>query len=147
MKRGVEFEILAGPTLAGAKHLLTTADLPTSDLADAQLQHFFFLGTATLPTGLVGLELCGDSALVRSLVVAPSARAGGAGTALLRHAEDHARSQGVRNLFLLTSTAEVFFGRRGYAHVARESAPESIRSTREFSDICPASSAFMVKQL
>ncbi len=54
---------------------------------------------------------------------------------------------GVRSLFLLTTTAEEFFGQRGYARVARESAPETIRSTREFADICPASSVLMVKHL
>lgn len=139
--------ISSGPTRSGAQRLLASADLPTADLAETPLEHFFYLGTATQPTGLVGLELYGESALLRSLVIAPSNRAGGAGTALLRHAESQARIHGVRDLFLLTTTAEGFFGRRGYARIARESAPESISSTREFADICPASSAFMVKHL
>ena len=147
MKRMSDIEIEPGPTRSGAARLLASADLPTSDLTDAQLQHFFYTGTAAAPTGLVGLELYGVFALLRSLVVAPSARACGAGTALLEHAELHARSRGVRKLFLLTTTAEDFFGRRGFVRVARESAPESIRSTREFAEICPASSAFMVKHL
>lgn len=147
MKRTTEIEIVPEPTRSGAERLLASADLPTSDLADAQLEHFFYAGTAERPVALVGLELYGEYALLRSLVVAPSARASGAGTTLLRHAESHARSRGVRALFLLTTTAEGFFGRRGYARVARESAPDSIRSTREFADICPASSALMVKHL
>ena len=140
-------DIVPGPTRSGAERLLAAAGLPTSDLADAKLENFFHTGPASAPSGLVGLELYGEAALLRSLVVAPSSRAGGAGTALLDHAELHARSRGVRSLFLLTTTAEEFFGQRGYARVARESAPESIRSTREFADICPASSALMVKHL
>ena len=140
-------DIAAGPTRSGAERLLASTDLPTSDLSDVLLQDFFYIGTAAQPTGLVGLELYGECALVRSLVVAMSARARGAGSTLLEHAESHARSQGVRSLYLLTTTAEKFFGRRGYTRVPRESAPQSIRSTREFADICPASSAFMVKHL
>lgn len=147
MKRKAEVEIVPGPTRPGAERLLASAGLPTSDLAEAQLQHFFYAGTAAVPTGLVGLELYGETALLRSLVVVPAARTIGAGSALLAHAESHARSHGVRELYLLTTTAEDFFTRRGYARVARESAPDSIRGTREFAGICPASSAFMVKQL
>jgi len=117
------------------------------DLDRALLEHFFFIGTASAPIGLVGLEVCGEHALLRSLVVAPSARTGGAGSALVERAEAHARWQGVRNVYLLTTSAEDFFARRGYVRVGRETAPESIRSTHEFADICPASSAFMVKDL
>ncbi len=75
------------------------------------------------------------------------ARAAGTGSALVRHAETYALTHGVRRIFLLTTTAEAFFARRGYGRIAREHAPESIRTTREFADICPASSALMVKTL
>lgn len=147
MTRALGIDIAAGPTRSGATRLLESAGLPTSDLDGAQLRHFFFIGSASVPIGLVGLELCGEHALLRSLVVAPSGRKGGAGTSLVEHAEAHARSHGVRDVYLLTTTAEDFFAHRGYARIGREAAPESIRSTREFADICPASSAFMVKHL
>ena len=109
MKPASGIEILPAPTRSGAERLLAGADLPTSDLADAKLEDFFHTGPASAPSGLVGLELYGEVALLRSLVVAPSSRAGGTGTALLDHAELHARSRGVRRLFLLTNTAEEFF--------------------------------------
>ena len=69
------------------------------------------------------------------------------GSRLVAHAERHARDQGVQSLYLLTTTAEKFFLRRGYARIPREEAPAAIKGTKEFSGICPASSAFMVKQL
>jgi amino-acid N-acetyltransferase len=50
-------------------------------------------------------------------------------------------------MYLLTTNAETFFARRGYAPAARESAPVEIRNTREFADICPASSTLMIKHL
>jgi amino-acid N-acetyltransferase len=54
---------------------------------------------------------------------------------------------GVEVVYLLTTTAESFFAHRGYRRIERSQAPESIRSTREFSEICPASSAFMSKRM
>jgi amino-acid N-acetyltransferase len=139
--------ISAKPTLAAAVTLLEAARLPTEDLTEQHCEHFFFTGTAGAPDGLVGLELFGEVALLRSLVVADARRNAGAGSRLLAHAETEARARGVRRIYLLTTTAEGFFARRGYGRAARESAPAAIRATREFSGICPASSAFMVKQL
>jgi amino-acid N-acetyltransferase len=62
-------------------------------------------------------------------------------------AELHAKSQGAREIYLLTTTAERFFERLGYTRVPREAAPLAIQQTQEFSALCPSSSAFMVKQL
>jgi amino-acid N-acetyltransferase len=135
------------PSLEAAVALLRSAKLPTEDITERHCDHFFFLGPASTPDGLVGLELFGEAALLRSLVVADALRGTGAGSNLLRYAEAHARARGVTRLYLLTTTAEKFFARRGYAHAAREDAPPAIRATREFSGICPASSAFMVKRL
>jgi amino-acid N-acetyltransferase len=127
--------------------LLAAAQLPTDDLTERHCEHFFFTGVDGAPDGLVGLELLGDVALLRSLAVAAGRRGSGAGSRLLSHAEAHARAQGVRRVYLLTTTAESFFARRGYRRADRASAPDAIRATREFSALCPASSAFMVKLL
>jgi amino-acid N-acetyltransferase len=135
------------PPRSAAAALLEQAALPSSDLTDAHMEHFFYCGSATAPTGLVGLEFCEDAALLRSLVVCADRRGAGLGAALVAHAEAAARARGTRAIFLLTTTAEAFFAQLGYAGTARETAPPAIRSTREFSDICPASSAFMSKRL
>jgi amino-acid N-acetyltransferase len=139
--------IHAHPPLAAAAALLAAARLPTEDLTEAHCEHFFFCGPATAPVGLVGLELFGDTALLRSLVVAPEQRSRALGSTLVEHAESHARAAGARTLYLLTTTAEDFFARRGYERAERATAPAAIRNTREFAGICPASSAFMCKSL
>jgi amino-acid N-acetyltransferase len=139
--------ISARPRLEEVSRLLHDAGLPTADLTERHCEHFFYVGSATGPTGLIGLEPYDEVALLRSLVVTPAARAAGVGSALLRHAEEHARAIGVRRLYLLTTTADEFFARRGYQLAPRDSAPASIRTTREFAGICPASSAFMSKPL
>ena len=135
------------PSLDAVIRMLTAAKLPTEDVTPAHCEHFYFAGPASDPTGLVGLELFGDVALLRSLVVAAGNRGAGEGGALLKHAEDQARARGVRALYLLTMTAEAFFAKHDYQRTSRESAPDAIRATREFAGICPASSAFMTRQL
>ena len=140
-------DISRRPEFAAVVALLANARLPIEDLTESHCAHFFHIGEGASPQGLVGLELFGDVALLRSLVVAESRRGHGDGSRLLARAESHARELGVREIFLLTTTAETFFARRGYQRAARESAPAVIRQTREFSGICPASSAFMSKLL
>jgi amino-acid N-acetyltransferase len=142
-----QLRIAAHPPLAAVNALLATANLPASDLTDEHCRHFFCVGPAHAPLGVVGLELLGAVALLRSLAVASGSQNSGAGSALVQRAETYARQCGVQHLYLLTTTAEAFFARRGYQHVARDAAPPEIRATREFAGICPASSALMTKQL
>jgi amino-acid N-acetyltransferase len=111
------------------------------------LEHFFFVGSDGSPTGLVGLEIYGTDALLRSLVGDETARGKGLGSALVDHAEQYAASKSVRSIYLLTTTAEAFFKRLGYERIDRSRAPPSIKETHEFASLCPASSAFMVKTL
>ena len=139
--------ILRHPTRLGAFALLEAAQLPTADLSEGHLDHFFYLGPPAAPTGLVGCEIHGSNGLLRSLVVTPVNRGPDTGSALVEHVEAYAREQGVRAMYLLTTTAEEFFARRGYSSVHRSQVPDSIRSTAEYSEICPASSATMVKHI
>ena len=135
------------PPRSSVVALLEAQGLPASDLTESHLQHFFFAGDAAAPDALVGLEIYGQDALLRSLVVSAGARTQGLGSALVLHAEGYAAAHNVRALYLLTTTAESYFERRGYQRVERADAPPSIRSTREFAGLCPASSAFMIKRL
>jgi amino-acid N-acetyltransferase len=135
------------PAYALVVAMLASAGLPAEDLCEGQLEHFFYAGADGSPTGLIGLEIYGADALLRSLVVKVRERGQGLGVALVRHAEAYAASQGVRSIYLLTMTAEHFFHRLDYARLDRAAAPLSIQRTSEFANLCPASSAFMVKQL
>jgi amino-acid N-acetyltransferase len=138
-------DIFANPDESSVKQLLSESNLPTADITAQHLMHFFGCGHGPGLEGVVGLELYGDVALLRSLAVAPGQRGSGLGSRLVAHAERHAQDQGIKALYLLTTTAEAFFLRHGYARIPRDEAPIAIRNTSEFSGICPASSAFMVK--
>jgi len=135
------------PGLAVVKALLSASGLPTEDLTEGHCDHFFFAGSREAPSGVVGLEMFGGAALLRSLVVATDDRGSGVGSALVRRAEAAASANGALAIYLLTTTAEAFFAARGYVRAARETAPPAIRATREFADLCPASSAFMKRTL
>ncbi len=139
--------IFRNPPQAQSCALLAGADLPTVDLKPHHFRDFFACGPIERPTGIVGLEIFGPVALLRSLAVAGEGRGQGAGKALVAAAEELARENDVMEIFLLTTTAEVFFSRLGYARTGRVRAPESIKSSREFADLCPDSAAFMSKRL
>lgn len=131
--------------LGDAKQLLESSQLPVSDLGPKVL--LFGEQREGRLVGVVGLERHGAVGLVRSLAVDPEHRGNGLGVRLVEKLEDFAISLGVHSLFLLTTTAEQFFARRGYGRIPRDSAPAEIKGTEEFASICPSSSAFMGKRL
>jgi amino-acid N-acetyltransferase len=131
-----------------ARQLLAASNLPTDDLQDAANNLRLFgcqIGGHLI--GLVGLEIHGADALLRSLAVAEAARGQGLGDELLAYAERQAASHGVHAIYLLTTTAEGFFAQRGYCLAERAAAPRAIAATRQFRGLCPATAAFMCKRL
>ena len=138
---------LPSPSRRAVEKLLAAASLPTGDLEGLDFADFLAAGSSETPSGVVGLEIGSGVALLRSLVVDPAARGTGLGQGLVAAAEEHARGRGVRTIYLLTTTAEGFFARLGYRGASRENAPEAIRQTREFAALCPASAAFMSKEV
>lgn len=139
--------IHARPDLPAVRALRTAAGLPVADLTAAHLDDFWGGGESLDLIGVVGLEGYGTVALLRSLAVAPAWQGQGLGSALLAHAERVARQRGITALYLLTTTAEAFFTRRGYVRIGREAAPPMLRQTAEFAALCPASAACLTKAL
>jgi amino-acid N-acetyltransferase len=140
-------KIIISPPEQSVKRLLAEAGLPTVDITFKKLQNFYGYESDGQVIGIVGVEIYSSIGLLRSLVVDPRHRSEGIGSALVEFAEDFALEEGVKTLYLLTTTAEPFFLKRGYAKVPREEAPPEIQRTSEYSDICPVSSAFMMKQI
>ena len=92
-----------------------------------------------------GLEVCCDDALLRSVAVRPAWRARGLGHSLVERLVNDAESRGIRALYLLTTTAEHYFPRFGFAPVARDAVPAGIRESVEFRSACPASAVAMAR--
>jgi amino-acid N-acetyltransferase len=127
--------------------LLTEAQLPVSDLATRRSLHLLGVREGGALVGVVGIEVCEEVGLLRSLAVGPARRNSGLGTALVSDAEAWAAKRGVKTLYLLTTTAARFFAKRGYQATTRSEAPAAIAATAQFKDLCPASSTFMRKVL
>lgn len=131
--------------LALVKAILGACDLPTSDLTQKALENFFVVGDGKNAEAVIGLEVMGASALLRSLAVLPASRGKGLATNLVGFIEQHAIDLGVMNLYLLTTTASRFFESQGYTPVQRSEVPEVIQTTAEFSSLCPDDAIVMTK--
>ena len=130
-----------------ARELLTLCGLPHEDITLQHLRHFWVMKEKGQIIGVVGLEVFGRLALLRSLAVDPRFRKRGFAQQLTEKAEEYAASLQIKELYLLTTTAESFFLKRGYQRIARTSAPPVIRGTAEFQGLCPIISVLMVKQI
>jgi len=95
--------------------------------------------------GVVGLEACGEYALLRSTAVSPDWRGKGVGRRLVERAVARAESQGIRALYLLTTTAESYFPSFGFQVTTRDTVPAEVQATDEFRGACPASATVMCR--
>ncbi len=128
------------------KSLLKVADLPYEDI-DIGMQDFIVIVQGTKIIGTVGLEPYGECGLLRSLVVEDKYRGRGLGRELVMKMTGHAKEKNIKQLYLLTLTADRFFEKEGFERIKRESMPETIQNTTEFTSICPVSSVCMKKEI
>ena len=131
--------------LDGIHWLLDLESLPSGDITADTFDSFFVFRDEIGVAGAVGLELYGDTALLRSLVVTNQHAGRGIGRRLVTAAEVLARERGIHAIYLLTTTAETFFEYLGFRRVGREQAPPAIQRCSQFSAICPATAILMMK--
>lgn len=139
--------VTRNPSKSAITQLLTEAQLPVEDITSEHLAHFFGAWSELRLEGVVGLELYGSVALLRSLAVRMEMRGLGVGGRLLKEIEYYAYEKGARSLFLLTMTAQTYFEKYGYSVIPRDSVPDAILATAAFTHICPASAVPMVKHM
>jgi amino-acid N-acetyltransferase len=132
--------------------LLVEAGLPTAgvgELLTANSSSFLVAETSSGArelVGVAGLEVRGDSALLRSVAVRPEWRSRGVGQELVARIASEAEAQGIHALYLLTLTAERYFPRFGFERVQRSEVPLEIAETVEFKSACPSTATAMMKQ-
>jgi amino-acid N-acetyltransferase len=131
------------PAIAG---LLAEAGLPLEGAEEA-------FGTGVVArdadrlVGAAAVELHGDAALLRSVVVVPDLRGTGLGGALVTAAEAVAAEAGARTVYLLTETAAAWFPRLGYTPVAREDISGAVIDSVEFTTACSDTAVAMYRHL
>ena len=130
---------------APVKAMLADAGLPTEDLVP---EHLAFVAEEDGEVvAAIGFEALGDIGLMRSLVVTDGIRFQGLGRKLVETLEMHARMHGVNEIWLLTVGVDAYFLGLGYQPRDRSEAPARLRSTAEFSELCPDSATLMAKKL
>lgn len=129
------------------RQLLTVCGLPQEDLTKEHLNNFLIYKEKGQILGVVGLEVLGKVALLRSLAVEARSRNRGIASQLIIKIEEYARSLSIEKIFLLTTSAEEFFANRGYQLIERRLVPQEIQKTREFQNLCPDSSVCLTKNL
>lgn len=131
------------PAIAG---LLTDAGLPL-DGAAAAFETGVVARDGDRLVGAAAVELYGDAALLRSVVVVPDRRGGGHGRALVAAAEGLAAHAGARETYLLTETAADWFGRLGYQAIDRDRVPIDVATSIEFTTACATTAVAMRRHL
>ncbi|MFT5502401.1 MAG: amino-acid N-acetyltransferase [Gammaproteobacteria bacterium] len=86
-----------------------------------------------------GLEMASPDALLRSVAVAPEYRGQGLANLIVGALIKIAVRSHITSQYLLTETAPWFFEKLGFELVIRNDVPESIRSCRQFTGLCPDS--------
>lgn len=126
--------------------LLRAEKLPVDDLP-IDMSAFLVARNAAGLVGAIGMELYGRSALLRSMVVAPTERNKGIADQLVRALESLAAEKDVSNIYLLTETADKYFAKKGYTVVQRDEVPEAVKASSEFSHVCPSTAIVMRKDI
>ncbi len=123
--------------------LLSAAELPLDGLEDQFGEAYAVAEADGVLVGAEGIETYEDAGLLRSAVVDPSWRGRGVGDALTRDRLAWARARGLREVYLLTTTAADYFPRYGFVRVSRASAPPALQRSREFAEACPQTAVTM----
>ncbi len=97
--------------------------------------------------GAIGLEKFGSVALLRSAVVSPQYRGSGVGRRLVEQVLERAERAGIEELFLLTTTAENYFPRFGFARTTRSAVPPAVKASAEFQSACPDTAIVMKRRI
>lgn len=126
--------------------LVGGAGLPTVGL-DGSSVRLLVAEDGGAVVGAAAVESFGDHGLLRSVAVAEPLRGTAIGTRLVAEAVTVAKSAGLRDLWLLTETAEGFFTRLGWRASGDGDLPESLRLSPEYTAHCSESAAVMVRDL
>jgi amino-acid N-acetyltransferase len=132
--------------LAAVESLLAASNLPLDGVRESFSSFAVADDNGTI-AGAIGLERFGAAALLRSAVVSPEYRGTGVGRRLVEQLLERAEADGIEELFLLTTTAEEYFPRFGFARTTRSAVPAPMKASAEFQGACPDSAAVMTRRV
>lgn len=133
MKERFTIEAASPEDEVATLELLTATDLPHDGVSD-YLDGFFIARDQTGKiVGCAGIERHGEIGLLRSVAVAPELQKSGLGSKLVTEVISDAKSKGVQEIVLLTTTARDFFADRfDFEETSREKYNESLKESPEW---------------
>lgn len=122
--------------LPGVLTLLQTVGLPTSGVTE-NIGTFVVARDGDRVVACGGAEAHEFAALIRSVAVDPEYQHHGLGRRIVRDLLDRLASRGLREFYLLTTTAEEFFRKRGFRVIDRDEVHPQLLGSTEFNGACP----------
>jgi len=121
--------------------LLETNNLPVSDLNDDITFFVEKANNSIIATG--GIESAGNDAIIRSIAVDNAYKGKGFGSKITRQLLKYAKETGMKDIYLLTTTAENYFPRYGFKKIDRQAVPVDVKNSSQYKDVCPESAVVM----
>jgi amino-acid N-acetyltransferase len=128
--------------LPAIKALLVAHDLPTAGV-DNHWKTFVVARDGDDIVACGGSEAYKVAALIRSIAVTDAYRGRGIGRLLVRHLLDRLASRGIREFYLLTTTAQPYFSKRGFKVIDRDEIHPQLLASTELQGACPDSAVCM----
>jgi amino-acid N-acetyltransferase len=137
--------VISGATPADLpviRQLLIDNKLPVSGIDD-HWKTFIVARDGDAIVGCGGSEAYKFAALIRSVAVADSHRSRGIGRSIVRQLLDRLASRGIREFYLLTTTAQPYFAKRGFKPIDRDEIHPQLLASTELQGACPESAVCM----
>ena len=131
-----------GTDLHAIRDLLTSSGLPIAGLED-HWKTFVVAHDGDKLIACGGAEAYQFAALIRSVAVDPAYQKQGIGRRIVRQLLDRLASRGLREFYLLTTTAEEYFRKRGFKPIDRDEVHPQLLASQEFQGACPDTAVCM----
>lgn len=128
------------------QNLLKNSGLPYEDIG-MHLNNFLCVMNNEKIIAAGGFEIYDDVALLRSLAVTEAKRNEGLGQLIYAALIEHAKTKNIKQIYLLTETAEKFFIKNGFTKVERNIIPDTIKNTYEYKVLCAESAILLMKNI
>jgi amino-acid N-acetyltransferase len=142
MERDIRIVGATAGDLPAIKQLLIDNDLPTAGV-DEHWRTFVIARDGDAVVACGGSEAHELTALLRSIAVHSDYRSLGIGRKIVRQLLDRLASRGIREFYLLTTTAQEYFRKRGFKVIDRDEVHPQLLGSEEFRGACPDSAVCM----
>ena len=138
----IEYSGAKDHDLPAIKELLASNALPIAGVDD-HWRTFIIAREGERVIGCGGAETHQFVALIRSVAVAEDRRGAGVGRRIVRQLLDRLASRGIREFYLLTTSAEAYFQKRGFKTIDRDEIHPQLLDSAELQGACPTTAICM----